>query len=181
MIGAGPVAFALMPYVISNAKPDKNLGGHVELNPRLIAVIFGCEERDIERAIEYLCSPDPKSRTPDHEGRRLIKHGPFDYQVVNFEKYRSIKDEEERREQNRIAQERWRRRQRIEKGDPKLDPKTLNDEERETWRKAVERNQKRDDRRKGKSFGPNGTGEIGLKDINDNANNGVIYGDGDAL
>lgn len=108
MIGAGPVPFALMPYVISNAKPDKKLGGYVELNPVLLATIFGTSVKEIEQGIEFLCQPDPRSRTPDEGGRRLIKLGQFDYRVVNFEKYRAIKNEEDRREQNRVAQEKHR-------------------------------------------------------------------------
>lgn len=115
MIGAGPVPFALMPYVISNAKPDKELGGWIELNPVLLSTIFGASVEEIEKGIEFLCAPDPKSRTPDEEGRRLVKLGPFDYRVVNFVKYRGIRDEEDRREQNRLAQERWRAKQAAKK------------------------------------------------------------------
>ena len=99
------MVFALMPYVIANAVPDKEVGGQVELNPKLLALIFGCGEEEVVKAIEFLCSPDPESRSPKEGGRRLIKLGRFDYQVVNFEKYRAIRDEERRREQNRRSQE----------------------------------------------------------------------------
>lgn len=105
MIGAGAVPFALMPYVISNAMPDRTHGGYIELNPVLLSAIFGVNEKDIEKGIEFLCSPDPKSRTPDEDGRRLIKISPFAYRVVNYAKYKAIRDEEDRREQNRLAQE----------------------------------------------------------------------------
>lgn len=111
MIGTGAVPFALMPYIIATARPDKNLGGYVELNPVLLAAIFGVTEADIQRGIDFLCKPDPKSRTPDEDGRRLVKLGPFDYRVVNYAKYRAIRDEEERREQNRVAQEKFRKKQ----------------------------------------------------------------------
>lgn len=104
MIGAGPVPFALMPYVIANSVPDEAVGGHVELNPKLLATIFGCSEQAVEEAIEFLCAPDPKSRSPEEGGRRLIRLGPYDYRVVNYAKYKAIKDEEQRREQNRVAQ-----------------------------------------------------------------------------
>lgn len=108
MIGAGAVPFALMPYIISNARPDKNLGGWVELNPKLLSAIFGVTEEEVADGIEFLCQPDPRSRSPDEGGRRLVKLGPYDYRVVNYAKYRAIKDEEDRREQNRLAQERHR-------------------------------------------------------------------------
>lgn len=108
MVGAGPVPFALMPYIIANARPDGEVGGQVELNPRLLATIIGTSETEIREAIEFLCKPDPHSRTPDEGGRRLIPLGPFDYRVVNYAKYRAIQDEEDRREQNRQAAERYR-------------------------------------------------------------------------
>ena len=52
-------------------------------------------------------SPDPYSRTPDHEGRRIM---PIDggWQLLNHAKYRDMRDEAVRREQNREAQERHR-------------------------------------------------------------------------
>lgn len=108
MIGAGPLPFALMPYIISKGMPDKNLGGYVELNPMLLAAIFGCTADEVSEAIEFLCQPDPKSRTPDEEGRRLVRLGPYDFRVVNYAKYQAIRNEEDRREQNRDAQERHR-------------------------------------------------------------------------
>lgn len=104
MVGCGALNFALMGYVIANSVPDRKLGSIVELNPILLATIFGEDEKDVVAAIKFLCSPDPKSRTKVKDGRRLIKLGEFDYQVVNGEKYRAIRDEEQRREQNRIAQ-----------------------------------------------------------------------------
>lgn len=111
MIGAGAVPFALMPYIISTANPDRVHGGYVELNPVLLSAIFGVSEKEIEAGIEFLCSPDPRSRTPDEDGRRLVKISPFAYRVVNYVKYKAIRDEEDRREQNRLAQERYRDKQ----------------------------------------------------------------------
>lgn len=105
MIGAGPVVFALMPYIIANAVPDKRIGAQVELNPVLLSAIIGTSPKEIEKAIEFLCQPDPKSRSPDEGGRRLIRLGTYDYRVVNYLKYRRIRDEEERREANRINQQ----------------------------------------------------------------------------
>lgn len=108
MVGAGAVVFAVMGYIIAKAEPDRVVGTQVELNPKLLAMILGEEEKEVADAINRLCSPDPSSRTPDKEGRRLIKIGTFAYQVVNGTKYRSIRDDEERRRQNREAQQRYR-------------------------------------------------------------------------
>jgi len=108
MVGSGALVFAVMGYVIANAVPDRKVGTQVELNPRLLKAILGEPEDAIVRAIEFLCSPDPQSRTKEEEGRRLVRLGQFDYRVVNGEKYRAIRDEETRRQQNRDAQARHR-------------------------------------------------------------------------
>lgn len=51
-------------------------------------------------AIATFLSPDPDSRTPDHEGRRIE---PIDggWRLLNHEKYRSIRDEESVKESKR--------------------------------------------------------------------------------
>lgn len=108
MIGAGSPVFAVWSYVIANQKPDKRHGSVVELNPKLLAAVIGEKQEVIENAIKHLCSPDPDSRTREKEGRRLVKLGQFDYQVVNGEKYRLIRSQEERRAQNRAAQQKFR-------------------------------------------------------------------------
>jgi len=108
MIGAGAVVFAVMGYVIAKQVPDRSVGSQVRLNPKLLSTILGENENQIVKAIEYLCSPDDGSTTKAEQGRRLIKIGEFDYQVVNGAKYRAIRDEEARREQNRVAQQKHR-------------------------------------------------------------------------
>lgn len=108
MVGCGAVVFAVMGYVIAKQKPDRDVGSQVHLNPRLLAAILGEQEKDIEEAVEFLCAPDPKTTTPDKGGRRLVKIGQFAYQVVNGAKYRAIRNEEDRREQNRQSKRRER-------------------------------------------------------------------------
>lgn len=110
MVGAGSHVFAVMGYVIAKQVPDKKVGAQVELNPKLLAFVLGDTEERIQDAIDFLCAPDEKSRSKVAEGRRLIRLGQFDYQVVNGAKYRSMRDEEQRREQNREAQRRLRAR-----------------------------------------------------------------------
>ena len=102
MVGSGALTFAVMGYVIANQQPDKTIGSQVELNPKLLALILGEKESDVLKTIEFLCSPDPTSRTKEADGRRLIRVGQFDYQVVNGPKYLAIRHEENRRESNRI-------------------------------------------------------------------------------
>lgn len=99
MVGSGPDVFAVWAYVIANA-----VDGQVELNPILLSASIGCPPDRIVAAIEALCSPDKNSRSQAEDGRRLIKEGSFAYKVVNHSIYRSILNESERREYNRVKQ-----------------------------------------------------------------------------
>jgi hypothetical protein len=100
MVGSGPAVFAVWGYIIAHAKK-----GYVEINPIVLATIIGCSIDEISSAINHLCSPDPHSRTKDHEGKRLIKTDEFAYFVPSHEKYNSIRSEDERREYNRIKKQ----------------------------------------------------------------------------
>lgn len=102
------MVFAVMGYIIAHQKPDSSLGSQVRINAVVLATVIGTSQREIEEAIDFLCSPDPLTTTPDKDGRRLVKVGQFDYQVVNGAKYLAIRNEEMRREQNRDAQARHR-------------------------------------------------------------------------
>jgi len=98
MVGSGAMAFALMSYCVANARPDEN--DCLDLNPPLLAAVFGESVSTIETAISFLCSEDLKSRSPDEGGKRiiLVGPGPFRYRVVNLSKYRSDQDREYRTE-----------------------------------------------------------------------------------
>lgn len=106
MIGAGPVVFAVWGYAIANAGRDHT----VELNPTLLAFILGCAEEEVERAIVYLEAPDPRSRSADEEGRRIIHQEAFTYFMVNHEKYREISKQEQLRESSAERARRYRQR-----------------------------------------------------------------------
>ncbi len=84
-------------YVIAN----KSLDGTVELNPRVLATLIGCTLEDVQHAIAYLSSPDPESRNPTHEGKRLLKVGQYLYDVVSHEVYSALKNSEELKAYNR--------------------------------------------------------------------------------
>jgi len=96
MLGAGWPIFAVWNYAIAKA-----VKSYVELNPRLIALVIGCEEVPIGKAIEELQKPDPESRCQDHEGRRLVREGQFLYFIPSWEKYHRVRSEEDRREYQR--------------------------------------------------------------------------------
>jgi hypothetical protein len=97
MMGAGPVVFAVWGYAISHA-----VKATVELNPKHLAAALGTTPEAVASAISYLCSPDPDSRNKAEEGRRLIKEGQFQYHVVSHKIYNAIRDQDARREYNRL-------------------------------------------------------------------------------
>ncbi len=94
MYGSGSHIFAVWSYVIAHTKPD----AMVELNPMELASKLGEDLEKVEAAIEHFKSPDPKSRSKEFEGRRLIQKGEFIYFVPQYHKYHGFANNKERRE-----------------------------------------------------------------------------------
>lgn len=97
--------------VFTNLLAHCDAAGVVDKHWRAICEETGLPRDRVEKAISNLEAADPESRSPEQEGRRIVKldeHRAWGWQVVNYTKYRDIKDAETRREQNRIAQEKWR-------------------------------------------------------------------------
>lgn len=107
MYGAGVAVFAVWGYVISHAR-----NGQVELNPRKLADTLGGTLEEIRAAVTFLMSPDPNSRFKDHEGRRLVKNGEFQYEMPSWQSYHLIRNEDDRREYNKLKQREYRARRR---------------------------------------------------------------------
>jgi len=99
MLGAGVIRQHVLCWMIANADFD----GNVEVNPALLAVLFGepCSESSITAALEWLSLPDPKSRIKEHEGRRIEYIDGFLWRLINHEIYRNIIRAEEAREKTR--------------------------------------------------------------------------------
>lgn len=97
--------------VFTNMLATADLTGLVDKHPRAIAEETGISRERVDVAIANLMAPDPESRSPELEGRRIIpmdEHRAWGWQIVNHGKYRSIRSEDDRREANRIAQEKFR-------------------------------------------------------------------------
>jgi hypothetical protein len=78
--------------------------GVVDKTSKAISRITNVPLEIVERAIEKLSAPDPESRTPDEDGRRLVlidNSRTWGWRIVNYPKYRAIRDEEARRISNR--------------------------------------------------------------------------------
>lgn len=98
-------------FVCLCAHADRD--GVVEyMNEEMLAALVGYDVDQIRAAVAVLEAPDAESRTPDEDGRRLIRLEPCGWRIVTYEKYRGIRDEDDRRRQNREAQERKRVRER---------------------------------------------------------------------
>jgi cell wall assembly regulator SMI1 len=103
MYGSGIAVFAVWGYIIAWAAESR-----VELNPRKLADTLGGDVKEVEKAIEFLLAPDPKSRHKEHEGRRLIKEGEFQYFLPSWEEYHKMMNERERRDYNKRKQAEYR-------------------------------------------------------------------------
>jgi hypothetical protein len=74
--------------------------GVVDMTPDAIARRTNVPEEMIIHAINILTSPDPRSRSSEAEGRRLLpidSRRDWGWQIVNYEHYRNLRDEEARR------------------------------------------------------------------------------------
>lgn len=100
--------------VFTNLLAHADSTGVVDKHWRAISEEVGISRERVEAAITNLEAPDAESRSPEEGGRRIVKmdeHRVWGWRIVNYGKYRSIRSEEDRRAQNRAAQERWRNKQ----------------------------------------------------------------------
>ena len=98
--GSGPT-WAVFVYLLANADRD----GVVDVVPAVIRDDTGFTDEQVRAALETLAAPDPESRTPDEDGRRLMPLDParsWGWQIVNFERYHAMRNEDERRAANRL-------------------------------------------------------------------------------
>lgn len=86
--------------------------GNVDKHPRAIADEVGLTVDEVRAAIAFLSAPDPESRTPLDEGRRLLPLEPgrsWGWRITTHAKYREMRDEESRREQWRAYKDKVRK------------------------------------------------------------------------
>lgn len=96
----------------------KDSEGRVEASIPGLAHVAGVALEECEKALERFLSPDPYSRSKEHEGRRIreIEGG---WQVLNHFKYRDEKSDY-RREYNRRKQAEYRAKKRVAEQDKPL-------------------------------------------------------------
>ena len=75
--------------------------GIVDMTEEAIARRTTIPLQIIEEGLQTLAEPDPDSRSPDEQGRcitLLSDSRPWGWRIVNYDHYRKIRSEEERRE-----------------------------------------------------------------------------------
>jgi hypothetical protein len=78
--------------------------GVIDMTPHALAARTSIPLEIIAAGIEHLEKPDPYSRTPDDEGRRLERldeHRPWGWRIVNHAKYKLMISAEQKREADR--------------------------------------------------------------------------------
>lgn len=78
--------------------------GTVDYTPEALSATTSIPLDIIQQGISLLESPDPTSRTPDAEGRRIVRldpDRPWGWHIVNYAHYRAIRTAEERRAYHR--------------------------------------------------------------------------------
>jgi len=88
---------------------DKN--GFVDMTLGAISRRTGVPLEIFARGIEKLSQPDPESRSPQEEGRRIVlldTHRSWGWKLINYEHYRNIRDMDAKREADRNRQQRHR-------------------------------------------------------------------------
>lgn len=72
-----------------------DLDGIARISEAAVARIANVQPDEAKESMDVLLSPDPHSRDPDNEGRRIEKV-PGGFKLLNYFKYRNIKNPKER-------------------------------------------------------------------------------------
>lgn len=119
MVGKSDVQLVFI-YMLANC----DAGGVFDQTPEVVSALTGLPLDRVREAIAILEAPDPRSRTANLDGRRIVlmdDHRDWGWQIVNYVDYRNARDEEARREQNREAKARQREREAVNNPDMSAD------------------------------------------------------------
>lgn len=88
-----------------------DIDGVVDMTHEAIAARTNRPLELIRETISDLEGPDPKSRTPDHQGKRIVRldnHRDWGWMIVNYDRFRRTASEEQRREKTRARVSKFR-------------------------------------------------------------------------
>jgi hypothetical protein len=99
--------WAVFVFMLAHSDADGNLDMTAEAIARRSCVPL----EEVRTAIAHMEAPDPSSRSSEEDGRRLVRidgHREWGWHIVNYLKYRGLRDLDERRRQTREAVSRHR-------------------------------------------------------------------------
>lgn len=77
-----------------------DVDGVVDMTPEAIASRTRVPLKIVNTSLAKLAAPDPRSRSPEEEGRRIVlidSHRDWGWRIVNYEHYRQLRDDDARR------------------------------------------------------------------------------------
>lgn len=113
--------------------------GIVDMTPECIARRTNVPLDIVRRGIANLEAPDPLSRTPDMDGRRIMRldgHREWGWRIVNFEKYRQSATKEMLRMSEAERKAEWRKRKGFSERTPSVPKEEEAEAEAEQSRKC---------------------------------------------
>ena len=87
------------------------IDGVVDMTPEAISARTRIPLDMVTRFLAELSQPDPRSRSPENDGRRIVlldEHRDWGWQIVNYAVYRQIASEEQRREKTKTRVRKYR-------------------------------------------------------------------------
>lgn len=90
-----------------------DINGVVDMTHEAIARRTNVPQDIVKRGIAELEKPDPRSRNPEHEGRRIVRldeHRDWGWLICNYAHYRAIASDDQRREKTKERTRKWRER-----------------------------------------------------------------------
>lgn len=106
-LGQRPDVWPLFVFLLCNA----DARGRVDMTPEAISARSGLSLEVVRLGLVHLESEDAGSRSPVEGGRRIVRldtHRDWGWRIVNYQRYREIRDPDERRRQTREAMRRHR-------------------------------------------------------------------------
>ena len=92
------------------------MDGVVDMTPEAISARTRIPLQTVIKNLDELEKPDPRSRSKKHDGARIVKIDPdrgWGWQIVNYDDYRSLASEEQRREKDRNRQRKHREQKKL--------------------------------------------------------------------
>lgn len=84
-----------------------NEDGVIDMTPDAISRRTSIPLHIINAGLEHLGKPDPFTRTPGEDGKRIVpldEHRPWGWRLVNHGKYKALRNLEQKREADRVRQ-----------------------------------------------------------------------------